>query len=531
MAELPPIRRRFAAALLLLGIVVCGALASVALAQQSGIPNSPIVITGNQVYTWTQGNERVFLITGNGRITQGSTVISLPRGVVWVNDQTQNLTNAYLLDIYGEDGVSLTQDGQKKDGPRGVASLNTRGEIRITSGAANTPPTRQDQSIDPVFQRAQQERGRIGILRANTSSLTTTATFGDLQPVQGFVPADPQAIPPAPPGPPGQLTAQFAQGGPVPPTMQPLPAPPNSTPPPLPPPFFGPAPPVIVPEKTGAPRNFSVRPRSSTGINVKNYVTPNGETVYVVTEGVIVSVDDPTKNRKVLDVEADRMVFWTRGDGKQAFQNMQSPGGETTQHIELYLSGNVEFRTENDTADKTKKEIQTLRCDELYYDVERNVAIALKADLEIQQGKLPDALHVRSAQILQLNSKIFTADQAILSASKLPSDPALTVYIKNVVVEERDVLQKTIWGTQKYNKDGTPKTEKLHDVTGNTLLTYIEGSRSSTSRISPAHSRIRSARCVRYRAATTTSSVPSSTSSSTSSNCSGSNGRPTPHGR
>ena len=479
MAELPPNRRRIAAALLLLGIVVCGTLATVAVAQQAGgIPNTPIVVTGSQVYTWTQGNERVFLITGNGRITQGSTVISLPRGVVWVNDQTQNLTNAYLLDIYGEDGVSLTQDGQKKDGPRGVASLYTRGEIRITSGSANTPPTPVNQSIDPVFQRAQQERGRIGILRANASSPTTGATFGDIQPVQGFVPADPQTIPPVPPGPPGQpgqLTAQFAQGGPVPPTMQPLPAPPNSTPPPLPPPFFGPAPPVIVPDKTGTPRRFSVRPRSSTGINVKNYVTPNGETVYVVTEGVIVWVEDPKKGMKVLDLEADRMVLWTKGDGKKQIDNMSGPGGETTQHIEIYLAGNVEFRTENDPPDKSKKETQTLRCTELYYDVERNVAIALKADLEIKQAKVPDALHVQSAQLLQLNSKIFTADKAIVSSSKLPSDPALTVYVQNVVVEERDVPQTTIWGRPLYEKDGTPKTEKLHDVKGTNLFTYIEG--------------------------------------------------------
>ncbi|HEX3313332.1 MAG TPA: hypothetical protein VHR72_00520, partial [Gemmataceae bacterium] len=103
------------------------------------------------------------------------------------------------------------------------------------------------------------------------------------------------------------------------------------------------------------------------------------------------------------------------------------------------------------------------------------VAIANKADLEIKQAKMPDALHVKSAQILQLNSKIFTADKAEIAASRLPSDPALIVYLQHTVIEERDVLQKTIWGTQIYDKDGTPKTEKLHDLKGENLFVDVEG--------------------------------------------------------
>src|SRR5689334_14218261 len=97
---------------------------------------------------------------------------------------------------------------------------------------------------------------------------------------------------------------------------------------------------------------------------------------------------------QVLDVEAVSLVFWTRGDGKKAFENMRGPDGETSQHIELYLAGNVELRTEK-TDGKAKGEKQTLRCKQMYYDVERNVAIALEGDLETKQNKIPEPVHVK----------------------------------------------------------------------------------------------------------------------------------------
>jgi hypothetical protein len=470
VAALSPIRRRIAAVLLVLCVALFGGLATYAVAQQadSGISTTPIVVSGSLVYTWASGNERIFFVNGNGRIEQGSTVLSLPRGVVWVNDQTQNLTNAYFLDVYGEDGVRLTKDGKTDSGPRGVASLLTRGSIQISSGTSTTPPVQQNMSSDPMFQRALQERSRIGNLRATSGTTTSVAAFGDIQQAQGFAPTDAQA-PPLPPGA-------------IPQTLPP--APPSPTPPPPAPPFFGPAaapapiPPVappIVPAKTGTPKTFILRPRSGEPLNVRKEVAPNGETVYVVPQPIILWVLEPTKALKVLDLEADRMVLWTKGDGKKQIDNMSGPGGETTQHIEIYLAGNVEFRTENDPPDKAKKETQTLRCTELYYDVDRNVAIANKADLQIKQPKLPDAIHIQSAQLLQLNSKIFTADKAIVSSSKLPSDPALTVYVQNVVVEEREVPQKSIWGYPKYNKDGTPIIDKVHDVNGTNMWLNFEG--------------------------------------------------------
>ena len=325
-----------------------------------------------------------------------------------------------------------------------------------------------------------QERVRIGVLKANASSSTAVATFGELQPVQAVQPGDPQGqLPPPnfpgqfPPQPPGQFPP-----GPVAPTVPTVPAQPPPPSPPAPPPFFGPgSTKPIVPGATAKPKQISIRPRSSEGLNVKTYVLPNGETVYVVSQPVIVWVKNPTNKMDVLDVEADRMVFWTRGDGKKTFDNMRGPG-ETSQHIELYMAGNVELRTETVVDEKTKtgkEEKKTLRCNELYYDVERNVAIALKSDLEIKHQGPRGGAHSDRPELLQLNSKIFTADQSYIDASKLPSDPGLRVFVKNTVIEEIEVPQKTIWGSPIYDKEGRPKVDKMHDVNGRNMFVYLGG--------------------------------------------------------
>src|SRR5262249_17757593 len=65
------------------------------------------------------------------------------------------------------------------------------------------------------------------------------------------------------------------------------------------------------------------------------------------------------------------------------------------------------------------------RCAEVYYDVSRNVALALNGDLEIKQPGFPDPIHFRGVEIRQLAPNQFQADNAQIFSSKLPSDPGL----------------------------------------------------------------------------------------------------------
>lgn len=419
--------------------------------------STPIQITSDYAATWEEKDDRVFLLQGNIRIDQGTTRITTKRGAVWVDMKRKATLGAYYVHVYGEDGVELTTSGEKKQGPRGMFALTTTGDISVKPSA--TKLIEQNLTTDPVYTRAFEERRRV--LNAAQQLAAASAPPAEIQQTQA-------TAPPPPPdfnGGPGQAVP----GVPGPTTTPTVPSPPPA--PPGPPPFFGPAttPPAPLPGPPGTPRRFSIRPRTTEEIRVRNYTTSSGETVYVVPSPVIVEITDPKNKNGSLDLEADRMVFWTRGDGKQFFDSMKSRDGETTQHIEIYLAGNVELRS------RTKKEEQILRADELYYDVTRNVAIGTKADLELRQPKLPYPVHMKAPEILQINSKTFQANQAELYSSTLPSDPGLKVYLRTMTIEEHDVPRTTIFGRAVIDPaTGEQKIDRRRRFDGRNSLVYFE---------------------------------------------------------
>lgn len=430
-------------------------------AQTGGPPpvaDTPISIHAEQITTWSDRNEQIFFLAGNVRIQQGTTVLTLARGVLWVNDQTRGITGAYFLDAYGEDGVSIAKDGQKNDGPRGLFAFTTRGRVDLKAASGQMP--KLNLSSDPLFGRAVEARGRIGEVRsaaAQPAAAPTPPTLG-IQQVQAIALAPDAGAPANVP----------------PPTMQAVPAPPT---PPAPPPFFGPPapttpvpPPPPDPGKPATPRTITIRPRTAEDIKVRSETTPSGENVYVVPSPVIVMVSNPKDKMGVLDIEADRMVFWTQGDGKKLFDNMRTPQGETTQHIEFYLAGNVVLRSES------KTESEVIRADEVYYDVSRNAAIALRSDLEIKQPKLPQPIHVKAPELYQLNSKLYTAKDAEVYSTVLPSDPGLKVKVKDMVVEEREIRRESIFGFPILDpKTGEQKVVKQRYFTGTNYFVILEG--------------------------------------------------------
>ena len=76
----------------------------------------------------------------------------------------------------------------------------------------------------------------------------------------------------------------------------------------------------------------------------------------------------------MIDIEADNALIWSRqGITQQMMDNLRRPEGQTSRDLEFYLSGNVEIRQQN------VKDARILRADEIYYDVNRNAAIALHA--------------------------------------------------------------------------------------------------------------------------------------------------------
>src|SRR5207249_1560935 len=145
-----------------------------------------------------------------------------------------------------------------------------------------------------------------------------------------------------------------------------------------------PPPPASGGLRDGPPRQFSIAPRTASMYQMQSFALPNGEQAIVFTGGVILNVRTDDRNGLV-DIEADRLVFWTRGNAQQLLGNLRTPQGTTsTRETEFYLAGNVEIRQ------VSGKDARTLRADEVYYDVGRNVAVAMNGDLEFRQPNIPD---------------------------------------------------------------------------------------------------------------------------------------------
>ena len=69
------------------------------------------------------------------------------------------------------------------------------------------------------------------------------------------------------------------------------------------------------------------------------------------------------------------------------------------------VAGNVVVRTKSQRVNRTGgRDVvqQTLRSDQIYYDVEQNRAIALSADLEVGLSPSADPVHMRGREIWRL---------------------------------------------------------------------------------------------------------------------------------
>src|SRR5262249_28113033 len=126
---------------------------------------------------------------------------------------------------------------------------------------------------------------------------------------------------------------------------------------------------------------------------------------------------------------------------------------QTTRQVEFYLAGNVEIR------EKTGTDNRLLRADEVYYDVSRNVAVALNADLEFKpRGNIPDPIHMKADELLQLSPTQFQVVRAEVFSSKLPSDPGLKLVVTQATLDEKQIPKRSLFGQPIVNRE-TGKTE------------------------------------------------------------------------
>jgi hypothetical protein len=427
----------------------------------------PIVIDADEITTWTEGNTRVLLVKGHVLIQQGVVRAQFQDGALFVDMARYQTTQIWNLDIYGEGGSSVQNGAEVTNGATTFLDLHTGGDLKLN--AHKNKVTEAARPDDPVYRHGIAQRAAItgvpapappsppatdAIERTGfTTPAETTGSVTPAVPTQGTLPPPappPSALPPPAPPPSAPLlspvpTAPPAGGAAVP---GPGPAVPPASGGLMPGPLGGTPPGVPAPV-----RQFSIVPRNPSGFHVERQEVDHvpgrpPELATIVTGGFILtvrSVDPRTGTVDFLDVEADRGVIWTRGEARDQADRIQSPEGLTGREMEFYLAGNVEIRS------RSGKEERTLRADEVYYDVSRNVALALTADMEWRQPGLPDMIHFTADELQQTSQTTFRGLRGTFFSSKLPSDPGLKVVFSEATLEERKQIRRSIFGRETIN--------------------------------------------------------------------------------
>jgi hypothetical protein len=462
--------------------------------------SKPVVVTADEIAAWQDGGETYVFLRGRVLLQQSVVQLRFDYGVARFNSERYRRTGIWHLDVYAEGNVQLDTSLELKQGPKGIIELNTRGEVKLNSQRGKV--ARRAMQDDPVVVRGlaawptaapivQRPAPTLPPLRRTSveEPLVPPAPFlpGAMVPPPGgppsgpivpppaampvpVAPPDPAAPPKSQPGPRGAAAPalpgtvirvacyQPGEGPPGGAAVSPVPlAPPGgaaASPVPLAPPSqVAPRPPQPTPPPGPRPRDISIVPRSGTKYNLQSKDLGNGEQESIVGGGIILQVRD-IPGIGLLDMEADQLVIWSRGGNpQQLFTSSVQTGDGTGATYEFYLKGNVEIRRKN------IRDTQTLRADEVYYDVNRKVAIALSATLEMRINPLPgkaplttDPIIIQTDELQQTSETQFHVLRSDIFSSKLPSDPGLKVHMNVADLDEVIVPRRSIIGQQVYNR-------------------------------------------------------------------------------
>jgi len=476
----------------------------------------PIVLYADEVTTWTESGRRVILLKGKVLVEHGVVQVRAQNAVAWIDQQRQ--TGILRLDLYAEGDVALENGPESHSSARALADLSTRGELKLRSN--NGKVIQASRTDDPLYRRAEAVRSPqanpappsgirpVSYQEAVPPPPVLPSTAPAVAPVQGPPPGAAAGSPgagqplPAPstaPAPPSSgpfgVPVPIPQG-PVQSTVPTVPAPTPSVIPPSPTPTVPiPAPPVtpspapnasgagpstlVVPPAKAPPagppaagnaptRDWTIRSRNPGGLNFESFAVSKDENVVVLTGGIILIVRTDDLNGLV-DIEADRCVFWTHGNTQEVLNNLRSEQSQHSRELEFYLSGNVEIRQQN------PKGSHVIRADQVYYDVAHDVAVAMRADLEYKEPRLPDPVHMHAEELLKLSPTQYKGLKAEVFSSRLPSDPGLKVYVSEATLEEKSIERRSIFGIPFLNRTtGEPDIEEQRFFDGRNAILEFE---------------------------------------------------------
>jgi len=222
----------------------------------------------------------------------------------------------------------------------------------------------------------------------------------------------------------------------------------------------------------GAPgRSFQFGRRYGRLFNFNSeQLDPNTQRI-VITGGVIVSVS-PGPGQPAMEFATDSAVVWVTGAKVANVAEGFDAGPETKREVELYLTGNVVIRTVSYSPNGDSVG-QTLRAEEIYYDVPRHRAVAVNADLELSAKQLPDAVHLTGKEIRRLDRENWEILDGSTFSSKLPSDPGLQLTSPRTTMRDRVVQQTNIFGIPYRDFAGNPVEEPERILTVRNAVTRL----------------------------------------------------------
>ncbi len=410
--------------------------------------SSPIIVAADQVTTWNRGNQHVYLLKGNVLAEHGVLQLRAQCAVAWVDLENQQRTGVLRVELFAEGNVRIEEGTKVRSGPSGLVELFTRGEFKRQMPADRIKE--EPLAHDDFYRRAVAQVAAIRGASAppNETNLkhavtkTPVADSPNVTPTQWQAPSNTDPPPAgAPSPPPYPVTPEQAAPSSILPSPQPI--------------VSGPTLPPAPAQPPGPERILMVAPRTSAGIQTDT-ITRNGEQALIVTGGIILTIRGAggVAGAGLVDIEADRLVIWGRGNLQQLFTGLRSAEGQSTRDVEFYLAGDVQIR------EQRGPENRTLRAAEVYYDVGRNVAVARSANLELKQQGMQDPIFFKADEILKLNADQYQGFRVEIFSSRLPSDPGLKVYVQEATLDNMIVPKRSVFGVPFINREtGQPETE------------------------------------------------------------------------
>ncbi|MDB5308751.1 MAG: LPS-assembly protein LptD [Gemmataceae bacterium] len=232
-----------------------------------------------------------------------------------------------------------------------------------------------------------------------------------------------------------------------------------------------------IPLPAGGGRYFRFVPRYGQLNNFSSEKLTNGTQGpptqrFVITGGVIVYVS-PGDGQGEIEFATDDAVVWIRGQQVDNIAGGFEAGPENKREVEVYLSGNVIIRTVSTNGGQSFS--QTLRSDQVYYDVSRNRAIAVAAELELNTPRVPDGVYLRGREIRRLDEANWEILKGSVFSSKLPADPGLRFDSPRITLRETKQPRRNFLGIPYRDFSGNPDDGVERLMTLRNSTTWLAG--------------------------------------------------------